>query len=260
MREIVVDLRRVLRHADARRVGLGGGRRAGASNDGAMAMGRGGVGRDCGVWRPVACGSGGERRRIPGNPLANATFTRFTDFEGAEEDAAISRDGRFVVFRSDRDGPMDTWVSQVGSNRFLNITHGARSTVLVRNAGLTPDGADIWLSAINGGDRLRLAPLLGGSQRPFLPEHAMNPAWSPDGSRLVFHLYDPSDPMLVADRDGSNAREIFRTADAGDSQSLSDLVPRWTVDLLRQRRVGRARDEHLAHPSEWRHCPSASPR
>ena len=121
---------------------------------------------------------------------------------------------------------MDTWVSQVGSNRFLNITHGARSTVLVRNAGLTPDGADIWLSAINGGDRLRLAPLLGGSQRPFLAEHAMNPAWSPDGSRIVFHLYDPSDPMLVADRDGSNAREIFRTAEPG----IHSHYPIWSLD------------------------------
>ncbi len=46
--------------------------------------------------------------RVPENPLANAQFTRFTDFDGAENDAAISRDGRFVVFRSDRDGPMDT--------------------------------------------------------------------------------------------------------------------------------------------------------
>jgi len=32
---------------------------------------------------------------------------------------------------------------------------------------------------------------------------------------------------------------------AGDSQSLSDLVRRWTVDLLHHRRVGRARDGHL---------------
>ena len=46
------------------------------------------------------------------NPLANAQFTRFTDFSGSEQDAAISPDGRFVAFLSDRDGAFDAWVSQ----------------------------------------------------------------------------------------------------------------------------------------------------
>jgi len=40
------------------------------------------------------------------NPLANAKFARFTDFEGIERDAAISPDGKFVAFVSDRDGPI----------------------------------------------------------------------------------------------------------------------------------------------------------
>jgi len=165
------------------------------------------------------------RNRVPDNPLANAQFTRFTDFDGAESDASISRDGRFVVFRSDRDGPMDTWVSQVGTGRFVNLTHGSRPSVLVRNAGLTPDGADIWLSSMIGGDRTRLSPLLGGGLRPFLPEHAMNPAWSPDGSRLVFHLYDAGDPTFVAERDGSNARELFTLA-----PGIHSHFPVWSKD------------------------------
>ncbi len=40
------------------------------------------------------------------NPLANAKFTRLTDFEGVERDAAISPDGRFVAFLSNRGGPL----------------------------------------------------------------------------------------------------------------------------------------------------------
>ncbi len=44
------------------------------------------------------------------NPIANATFTRLTDFEGVERDAAISPDGRFVAFLSNRGGPLDIWV------------------------------------------------------------------------------------------------------------------------------------------------------
>ena len=42
-------------------------------------------------------------------------FARFTDFEGIERDAAISPDGKFVAFVSDREGPLDIWMSQVGA-------------------------------------------------------------------------------------------------------------------------------------------------
>jgi len=36
------------------------------------------------------------------NPLDGAQFQRLTDFNGTEEAAAVSRDGRFVAFLSDR--------------------------------------------------------------------------------------------------------------------------------------------------------------
>ena len=51
------------------------------------------------------------------NPVAEAQFQRVTDFDGVEQAATISRDGRFVAFLSDRDGPMDVWITQVGVGR-----------------------------------------------------------------------------------------------------------------------------------------------
>src|SRR5262249_50813027 len=56
------------------------------------------------------------------NPIADARFTKITDFPGAEEAAAVSRDGRFIAFLSDRDGRSDVWVTQVGTGQFYNIT------------------------------------------------------------------------------------------------------------------------------------------
>src|SRR5262249_39091340 len=58
------------------------------------------------------------------NPLASARFTALTDFPGAEGEAAISRDGKFVSFLSDSDGPFDVWVGQIGTGRFNNLTNG----------------------------------------------------------------------------------------------------------------------------------------
>ena len=61
-----------------------------------------------------------EKAGVSENPLANAKFTRFTDFPGNEIEGTISPDGRFVAFLSDRDGPFDLFVSQIGTGRFTN--------------------------------------------------------------------------------------------------------------------------------------------
>ena len=36
----------------------------------------------------------------------------------------------------------------------------------------------------------------------------INPAWSPDGARLVYHTREDGDPIFVADRNGANPRRI----------------------------------------------------
>ena len=56
------------------------------------------------------------------NPLANATFSRVTNWAGTEEQAEISPDGRFVAFVADRLGQFDVWVSQLGTGDFNNLT------------------------------------------------------------------------------------------------------------------------------------------
>ena len=56
------------------------------------------------------------------NPLAGARFTRITDDAETELQATISPDGRFVAFISDRDGPFDVFVGQIGLGEFRNLT------------------------------------------------------------------------------------------------------------------------------------------
>ena len=130
-----------------------------------------------------------------------------------------------MVFRSDRDGLEDTWVTQIGSGNYVNLTKGSRPHVLVRNAGFNSDGSEVWLSSMRGGDRLRLTPSMGGPLRPFLFEHSMNPVWSPDGSHVVSHPYDDGDPLTITDPDGSNARVIFSLKAGGHNH-----YPIWSPD------------------------------
>jgi DNA-binding winged helix-turn-helix (wHTH) protein len=80
------------------------------------------------------------------DPIAAARFQTVTEFEGVEQAAAVSRDGQFVAFLSDRDGQMDVWVTQVGSGRFHNLTHGSQAELVnpsVRTLGFSPDGSQV---------------------------------------------------------------------------------------------------------------------
>jgi hypothetical protein len=49
------------------------------------------------------------------NPIAGAVYQSLTGFDGQNEAAAVSRDGQFVAFLSDRGGRTDVWVTQIGS-------------------------------------------------------------------------------------------------------------------------------------------------
>jgi Tol biopolymer transport system component len=150
------------------------------------------------------------------NPLAEARFTRLTDWEGTEFDADISRDGKFVAFLADREGVFDVWVTQVGGGEFRNLTHGQHTRLAnqqVRSVGFSGDGARLWLRipAEKGRQDVSVwvVPTMGGTERPFLPENSIQAAWSPDGGRVLYFTQDPGDPIFIADRGGGNARQIF---------------------------------------------------
>ena len=170
-----------------------------------------------------------DRREAPiDNPLANARFTPFTDFPGAERDAAISPDGKFVAFRSDRDGPFDAWLGQTDTGHFENLTQGKEDDLRlpVRSQGFYGDGSEVWLSG--GVDRrLRLMPLVGrGEPRDFLGEMAdqrrLVTGWR---DAYVYHTREDGDPIFVADRNGANPRRI-----AIDQAGVHQHYPVWSLD------------------------------
>jgi Tol biopolymer transport system component len=166
------------------------------------------------------------------NPLTGARFQQLTNFGGMEQAAALSRDGKFVTFVSDRDGRMDVWVSQIGTGQFYNLTRGAAPELVnpsVRTLGFSPDGTVVtfWARKSGGSGQADIgiwaSPVLGGAARPYL-EGVAEFDWSSDGARLVYHTPGPGDPMFVRDRDGQ-ARQIF-SAPPG----LHAHFPIWSPD------------------------------
>jgi Tol biopolymer transport system component len=201
------------------------------------------------------------------DPLADARFTPLTNWEGAEEGADISPDGRFVAFLADRTGDFRLWLSQVGTGQFQDLTENlpplAASGVIVRKLGFTGNGTEIWFNPSDG-KALQLLPLTGGVPRVFLGEGANTPAWSPDGKRLVY-VYKPdrNDPMYLADHPGSDPRPLLPPADLKRNNPVWSPDGRWIyfvsgpepqdeidVDIWRVRSSGglpeRLTDHHAA--------------
>jgi Tol biopolymer transport system component len=168
------------------------------------------------------------------NPIAAARFQTVTDLDGVAQAAAVSPDGHFVAFLSDRDGQMDVWVTQAGSGEFHNLTRGSAPELVnpsVRTMGFSPDGSLVTFwgrkkgSSSSGDISVWAVPTLGGQPRPYL-EGVAEFDWSHDGSRLVYHTPGPGDPLFVSDGSvRSENRPIF-TAPAG----MHCHFPLWATD------------------------------
>jgi Tol biopolymer transport system component len=173
------------------------------------------------------------------NPLADARFTRVTNWQGTEEQAEISPDGRFVAFLADREGQLDVWVSQVGTGRFNNLTRDlpplATPGNLLRSLGFSFDGSEIWLNPSgNPGKHKVLMPLTGGTARPFLGDGESAPSWSPDEARLAYIASStPGDPIFLADRTGADARPVVVPAQRNETffrKGVHTHNPVWSPD------------------------------
>ena len=173
------------------------------------------------------------------NPLANATFSRVTNWDGTEEHSEISPDGRWVAFVADKAGQLDVWVSQVGTGKFDNLTADLDPLLtpgnLLRSVGFSGDGSEIWFNPIgNPGQEKVLMPLTGGTRRPFLGSGFSTPSWSPDDARLVYIASStPGDPLSIADRRGADARPIVVRSQGQDpffAKGLHTHNPVWSPD------------------------------
>jgi Tol biopolymer transport system component len=142
------------------------------------------------------------------NPLANAKFSRLSDFAGTAQASAISPNGKFVAFLASRGGQVDAWVGEIGTSAYRNLTQGAQSGLAnpsIRTLGFSADSTlvSVWTRRGDGTQpqdvSIYAAPIIGGPLSPYLPD-AAEFAWSRDGRRLAYHTTAPGDPLFVRER------------------------------------------------------------
>jgi Tol biopolymer transport system component len=169
------------------------------------------------------------------SPLADARFEAVTDFDGITEAASLSRDGKLVAFLSDHDGPMDVWVTQIGSGQFHNLTHGSVKELVnpsVRTLGFSPDGAFVtfWARTPKPAGQTDISiwevPTLGGDSKVYMGGVAEYD-WSRDGSHVAYHTPGPGDPMYVSTGGmRSGAQPVFMA-----EEGLHSHFPLWSPDM-----------------------------
>jgi serine/threonine protein kinase len=143
---------------------------------------------------PLAATSGWLLRGRGAAPTLG-TPRQITSDSGWEAEPALSPDGSFVAYVSDRSGNPDVWVSDVRGGDPLRLTDDPASDT---SPAWLPDGSAIVFVSDRGGEpAVWKAPRLGGSATHLLA-NAWDPAVSPDGSRIAFARPGPSGYSRIA--------------------------------------------------------------
>jgi len=132
----------------------------------------------------VALGIWTMRSMHPLPTMLDGSFRRLTNDTGLTTDAAISPDGKFVAYASDRAEPsnLDIWVQPVDGGTPVRITDDAADD---DEPAFSSDGSQIAFRSERSVPGIYIVSALGGDTRLLIPDGS-RPRFSPDGQMLMY--------------------------------------------------------------------------
>ena len=134
-------------------------------------------------------------------------LTRLTSDVGWTDYPAISPDGRFVAYASDRsgDGNLDIWIQQIAGGAPVRLTRHAADDV---DPSFSADGSRIAFQSSRGEGGIYVTPTLGGDERLFA-ERGFSPRFSPDGRWIAYGISEsPGSQIYLAPAGGGSATKL----------------------------------------------------
>jgi Tol biopolymer transport system component/DNA-binding winged helix-turn-helix (wHTH) protein len=176
-------------------------------------------------------GAGEESPRLR---LVQLTFSG-----GLDGFPSFSRDGRSVVFSSDRTGVFELYVRQVDDNGGeIQLTRDAGGNI---QPSWSPNGQWVaYHSLKNGG--IWVVPALGGTPRR-ITDFGSEPSWSHDGTRIAFQSGElggiteahsgamPGSTIWIAQLHSNEVWQVTHLSYASSAEAFyGDGSPRWSSD------------------------------
>ncbi len=146
-------------------------------------------------------------------PEPEPTYRMLTADKGLNDYPAISKDGKFIAFASDRGRQenLDIWLQQIGGREPIRLTTDPADET---DPDFSPDGTKIVFRSEKNGGGIYIVPTLGGDP-VLLAAEGKNPRFSPDG-RLVAYWTGRGEgsatvaQIFIVDASGGQPKQIHQ--------------------------------------------------
>jgi serine/threonine protein kinase len=155
---------------------------------------------------------------------------------GKSVNAAISPDGKYVVYTIDEGGGHSLWVRQVTASSNIQIIPLAED-VYYEGITFTPDSNNINFVKLqfekNVEGALYQMPVLGGTQKKLITNAEGGVSYSPDGKQFVFFRSNypnmGESALFIANADGTEER-ILASRKTPETFPSRERAPAWSPD------------------------------